>query len=355
MTQFIQLHFLTSYPPANLNRDDMGRPKTARMGGTERLRVSSQSLKRHWRTSALFTRALQGQIGTRTKRIGVEVYDALLAKGITERNAKKIAESIASQFGKVSKKSSPETEQLVHISPYERQATADLTEVLAQENREPTVEELNLLSNERMAVDIALFGRMLADTPRYNVEAACQVAHALSLHSVIIEDDYFTAIDDLHDYEQDAGSAHIGEAGFAAAVFYQYICINKDLLLDNLNGNEVLSNAAIRAFTEAALTVAPAGKQNSFASRAIASFVLAEKGAQQPRSLSVAYLEAINHDMLNNGIDALVAQANNFDAVYGDCADERVVCNAYNHQAIELNNLKKTDNTLRALLDFLEA
>ena len=54
MTQFIQLHLLTSYPPSNLNRDDLGRPKSAQIGGVGRLRVSSQSLKRAWRTSEVF-------------------------------------------------------------------------------------------------------------------------------------------------------------------------------------------------------------------------------------------------------------------------------------------------------------
>ena len=78
MTQFIQLHVLTSYPPSNLNRDDMGRPKTARMGNAERLRISSQSLKRHWRVSDVFEEALAGHIGTRTKRIGTQVKKSCL-------------------------------------------------------------------------------------------------------------------------------------------------------------------------------------------------------------------------------------------------------------------------------------
>lgn len=78
MSQFIQLHVLTSYPPSNLNRDDMGRPKTAVMGGVNRLRVSSQSLKRAWRTSDVFAEALGGEWkGTRTKRMGREAYQLL--------------------------------------------------------------------------------------------------------------------------------------------------------------------------------------------------------------------------------------------------------------------------------------
>jgi len=107
------------------------------------------------------------------------------------------------------------------------------------------------------AVDIAMFGRMLASSPAFNVEAACQVAHAISVHPVVIEDDYFTAVDDLNNGMEDMGAAHIGETRFAAGLFYSYICINRELLIQNLDGNEDLANKAIRALTEAAVKVAP--------------------------------------------------------------------------------------------------
>src|SRR5690554_3110258 len=174
-----------------------------------------------------------------------------------------------------------------------------------------------------------MFGRMLASSPAFNVEAACQVAHAISVHSVVVEDDYFIAVDDLNDGKTDSGSSHIGESGFAAALFYSYICINKSQLIENLDGNEELANNAIKALVEAAVKVSPTGKQNSFASRAYASFVLAEKGTQQPRSLSVAFLKPIvDEDQATAAIAALQLQADNFDKVYGACADERHAINA---------------------------
>jgi CRISPR system Cascade subunit CasC len=328
MSQFIQLHLLTSYAPANLNRDDLGRPKTAKMGGFERLRVSSQSLKRNWRVSELFEEAMSGKIGTRTKRFGEEIFTALIAKDVKEKLAKEWAIAIAGVFGK-NKKDSLDIEQLAHISPAERDAALTLVAILAEQNRAPTNAELSLLKNEHTAVDIALFGRMLASSPAFNVEAACQVAHAISVHSVVVEDDYFTAVDDLNDGKTDAGSAHIGESGFAAALFYSYICIDKTQLIENLDGNEELANAAIRALIEAAVKVSPTGKQNSFASRAYASFALAEKGEQQPRQLSVAFLKPINDaDQYGAAIAALTNQVTNFDKVYGKCADTRCQFNA---------------------------
>ena len=328
MSQFIQLHTLTSYAPSNLNRDDLGRPKTAKMGGFERLRVSSQSQKRHWRTSDLFEQAMAGKLGIRTKRFGQTVFDALIALNVKEKNAIKWAGLIAGQFGKL-KKDRLDIEQLAHISPVEKDLALSLVAVIAQEDRDPTADELKTLKSQQTAVDIALFGRMLASAPEFNVDAACQVAHAISVHQVTIEDDYFTAVDDLNDGKTDSGSAHIGEAGFASALFYNYICINKTLLIENLSGDEALANAAIAALTEAAVKVSPTGKQNSFASRAYASYVMAEKGQQQPRSLSVAFLKPINdQDMATAAIDAISKQAANFDKVYGACAESRYEVNA---------------------------
>ena len=168
MTQFIQLHFLTSYPPANLNRDDLGNPKTARLGGVERLRVSSQSLKRAWRTSETFQQELAGSIGTRTKRLGVEVFEALKAKGVAEKKAKDWAEEIAKEYGALKKDVPLEIEQLVHVAPEERKTLDDLVSKLAEEKRGPSKEELASLLHDHTAVDIAMFGRMLASKTEFN-------------------------------------------------------------------------------------------------------------------------------------------------------------------------------------------
>ena len=330
MSQFIQLHILTSYAPSNLNRDDLGRPKTAKMGGFDRLRVSSQSLKRNWRCSEVFESSLADNIGKRTKRFGQQVFDLMIKKGASEKNAKVWAADIAGVFGKI-KKDSLEIEQLAHISPEEQTAAFELAAILVEEGRPAKDEEKALLRQNQSAVDIALFGRMLASSPRFNVEAACQVAHALSVHSIVVEDDYFTAVDDLNDGKEDSGSSHIGESGFAAALFYNYIGINKSQLIENLDGNEALANKAIQALTEAAVKVSPKGKQNSFASRAYASYVLAEKGEYQPRSLSAAFLKPIaGGDQAVDAIKALNKQAENFDKVYGECAETRYAIDAVN-------------------------
>lgn len=335
MSRFIQLHLLTSYPPANLNRDDLGRPKTAMMGGEPRLRVSSQSLKRAWRTSDVFANSLKGHVGTRTKEMGIEIFKQLREKGIAKKDALDWSKAIAEQFGKLKKADKNnetqelEIEQLAHFSPEEERAINALVSVLADRKIKPEVEELELLRKQHTAADIALFGRMLAAKPLYNTEAAAQVAHAISVHSVIVEDDFFTAVDDLNNGEDDAGAAHLGETEFAAGLFYLYLCIDKALLTQNLSGNAELANKTLAALIESAATVSPNGKQNSFGSRARASYILCETGNQQPRSLSVAFLKPVRSgDMLEAAIRQLNQAAQNMDEVYGACADKRSSMNA---------------------------
>ncbi len=346
MSRFVQLHLLTSYPPANLNRDDLGRPKTAVMGGETRLRISSQSLKRAWRTSDLFKAALDGHLGTRTKNLGEEIRQTLLEKGVSEKRALEWARAIAGRFGAL-KKESAEIEQLAHFSPEERAAIDGLVNTLAERGSEPTAAELELLRERHSAVDIALFGRMLAATPRYNTEAAAQVAHALSVHQVTVEDDFFTAVDDLNQGLDDVGAGHMGETEFAAGLFYLYLCIDCELLQENLGDQTPLTAKALAALVEAAATVAPTGKQNSFASRARASYLLAEKGDQQPRSLSVAFLKPIagsGEGMLANAIVALERTRANMDEVYGPCADG--VC---------VMDTTQPAGSLRQVIDFVTA
>jgi CRISPR system Cascade subunit CasC len=351
MGRFVQLHLLTSYPPANLNRDDLGRPKTAKMGGAERLRVSSQSLKRAWRTSEVFESAVKGHIGTRTKEKGVQIYQSLRAKDVTEKKALDWAKSIAAVFGKsksLSKKEEAELkaaetpeekkealkmkpleiEQLAHFSPEENTLIDELIAKLAEQGEAPQADDLALLRKKHTGVDIALFGRMLASSPAFNTEAAAQVAHAISVHKVAVEDDFFTAVDDLNNGENDMGAAHMGETEFGAALFYQYICIDKESLKETLS-DDVLTKDAIGGLIEAAATVSPTGKQNSFASRARASYIMCEVGGQQPRSLSVAFLKPVTGThMLNDAIKVLENTKKNMDTVYGQCSDRTTVMNA---------------------------
>jgi CRISPR system Cascade subunit CasC len=334
------------------------------MGGVDRLRISSQCLKRSWRKSDVFQIALDGHIGDRTKRFGRKIYQKLLAGSIGEKDAVAWARMIAGCFGKLEVESLDKAKidknkvlksklekdplmcfdikQLAHISPEEKGAVDDLCSVLISENREPTSDELKLLRHCETAADIALFGRMLADDVAYNMDASCQVSHAISVHPVAIEDDYFTAVDDLNNQEEDRGSAHIGEAGFASALFYIYVCIDTELLLQNLGSNEELAKKTIASLLEAAATVAPSGKQNSFASRAYASYIMVEKGNRQPRSLSVAFLKPITgEDFGTDAYKALERTCKRIDDVYEITDVQRKTLNALTGEGCKLSELIK--------------
>lgn len=325
MSRFVQFHFLTSYAPSNLNRDDLGRPKSAMFGGTLRLRVSSQSLKRAWRTSDTFAHELEGHIGKRTKDFGNLVFEEL-KKGFDPKKADAIAKKIAEQFGKLKGKGDEDTlrqtETLVHVTPGELASLKKLASAVTKEKREPTPEELDhLIAQARGAADIALFGRMLAAKPEFNVEAAAQVAHALSVHKVAIEEDYFTAVDDLNEAKDETGAGHVGTQEFAAAVLYHYVCVDRELLAENLGKDQTLVHKTLEALLHACLTVAPGGKQASFGSRALASYALVEKGDFQPRSLAVAFLEPVKGErVLADAIGKLGETKDNFDKVYGSAA-----------------------------------
>lgn len=298
MTDFLQLHFLTFYPPSNLNRDDLGRPKSAIIGGSTRLRISSQALKRTWRTSEVFKTTLDGHLASRTQRIGEVIHEHLLGAQVAPEKAVKITREIIAVFGKPKSEADKAplfTEQLAFISSEERAAALELADrMVADAKFDPKKQAGEILRRTDTAADLAMFGRMLADKPDYNREAAVQVAHAVTTHKTMIEDDYYTAVDDLKKPSEDAGAGFLGEAGFGAGVFYLYACINRDLLKQNLGGDDALAGIACAALVEAAATVAPSGKQASFASRARASYILAERGTDQPRSLTAAFLRPVD-------------------------------------------------------------
>ncbi|KAF0119379.1 MAG: CRISPR-associated protein [Rhodospirillaceae bacterium] len=340
MTTFYQLHLLTSYPPANLNRDDSGQPKSAMMGGALRARVSSQSLKRAWRTSEPFETALKGHVGKRTKRFAEVVKDKMIAAGKDEKTADEAASKVAGAFAKTDKEKPVHTGQLVHLAPSELAAVEALAARLAAGEKIDIAAE-SLLGGGESAADIAMFGRMLADNPGHSVEAAVQVAHAITTHRVSIEDDYFTAVDDL----EPRGAGHIGEQEFVAGLFYLYLCVDFDLLTSNLGGDEALARTVMKALADAAVKVGPKGKQASFASRAYASYALAEKGAQQPRSLSVAFLKPVTgDDFLDQSTKALESARGQMNAAYGACSDAEYKMNAVDGEG-----------TLEGLLAFLGA
>ena len=110
------------------------------------------------------------------------------------------------------------------------------------------------------ALDIALFGRMVAKAADMNVEAAASFSHAISTHKVSNEVEFFTALDDLSGEE--TGSAHMGSLEFNSATYYRYISLDLGQLTQTLGDNADLS-AAIKAFTQALFVAVPSARQTT--------------------------------------------------------------------------------------------
>lgn len=331
MSRFVQLHILTTYPPSNPNRDDLGRPKTARFGDEMRMRISSQAIKRAIRTTPVFVEALTGAIGERTQRLGEKVAEYAAGKGADAARATEIGRHIGEAFGKLKgekDKNPARIEQLAFISPEEKAFAFELADRLLAGEALPKDKDLAKIALRRAdgAADIAMFGRMLADNPDFNRDAAVQVAHAITTNKVEVENDYYTAVDDLKTPSEDAGAGFIGEAGFGAGVFYLYICIDRALLLENLAGDRELAARAIEALVRAAAVSSPSGKRNSFANHVRAEYILAERGDGQPRTLANAFVDPVRQgDQMLLSSKKLSGQRQNFAKVYGKDWDAEMV------------------------------
>lgn len=308
MTRYIEYHLIQSFAPSNLNRDDTGAPKDAMFGGHRRARISSQCLKRAIRLYMKNHPFIEPQfLAVRTRklvpRLAQELRDldagdgerrvskalgvlglAVTAEVNTEyllflgnEEVRRLAQAIRERWEELGKivdvddAKSTRAQDRASKKQKGKKAAGD-EEVGLGELKEALRKALIPLLDGGKAVDIALFGRMLADCPELNKEAACQVAHAVSVHRVEREFDYYTAVDDLARGEE-TGAGMIGTIEFNAATYYRYAVIDWETLVQNLDSDQALAETAIAGFTDAIVRAIPTGKQNSFAAHNLPSFV----------------------------------------------------------------------------------
>ena len=280
MNMFIELHLLQSFAPANLNRDDTGSPKDAIFGGHRRARISSQAFKAAIRREPVFAEKTAVPVGQRTKRMAGEITERLEKKGRDTEGAMKVAAAFAKAYaGKMDGKQQAKTSILIYLSDTEFSWMAQqldqnwdvaLREVTEEKPKEKVIDDLvkqliRQTEKRTSAPDIALFGRMLAAKPETNIDAACQVAHALSTHSVRMEMDYYTAMDHLKP-DDTAGADMVGFTSFNSACYYRYLRIDWRQLVENLKDID-LARRTVEGFLRSAMTAIPTGKQNAFAAQ----------------------------------------------------------------------------------------
>jgi CRISPR system Cascade subunit CasC len=295
----VDIHILQTVPPSNINRDDTGSPKTAVFGGTTRARVSSQAWKRATR-QAFEGRVDTADLGVRTKRVVELVAENIVARRPDLADtAQSLAETALKAAGialtapktkKGDDVQAPESGYLLFLSRHQ----VDKLAALAIDADGGSIEkkDAKAAADSSHSVDVALFGRMVADSPDMNVDAAAQVAHALSVHAVETEFDYFTAVDDLKAGAEETGAGMIGTVEFNSSTLYRYATVNVNGLENNL-GDATATVRAVQEFVRAFVTSMPTGKQNTFANRTLPEAVVVQVRDSQPINLVGAFETAV--------------------------------------------------------------
>ncbi|HRQ71639.1 MAG TPA: type I-E CRISPR-associated protein Cas7/Cse4/CasC [Phycisphaerales bacterium] len=287
----IEIHIIQNHSPANLNRDDLGAPKTCLFGGVTRARISSQCLKRSIRRSPEFAAALKGDGGVRTRRLVDEIAMAAAAGGNASDNHRKSIKKVFEDGGVGFKDEI--TSDILFFLP--KSAINDMGKAVEEKRENLGTEFAKIIGEFVKTPDIALCGRMtefdakgpFADLKgKFTVEAALSAAHAISTHAVVNEVDYFTAADDIPG--PDAGAGHVNEAIFNSACFYKHFSIDWEQLLKNLGGDAELAATTVECFLKGAAKANPSGKQHAYAAFNPPDGILVEVKTDSPTPISYA-------------------------------------------------------------------
>lgn len=364
MARFLQIHTLTSYPGSLLNRDDVGFAKRLPFGGADRVRISSQCLKRHWRTVdselSLASIKMDGDtvpVSVRSRRtFERHVYEPLVADGVPAEIAKAVtAALIESVLGESKRKKAtkaaetasdddddlktsqvtvigrPEVRYLLDLA---RKASASATDVEDAKRRWKDLVRGDLAKNlsalrHGAGVDAAMFGRMVTGDVLSRSDAAVHVAHAFTVHKGFFETDYFSAVDDLNP-EGETGSGHINTAELTTGLYYGYVVVDLPLLVSNLEGcprsawleaDRSLAAEVVRRLIHLIATVSPGAKLGSTAPHARALFVLLERGDSLPRTLANAFIKPVparsEGGLVEEAVASLARHLAQLDGMYG--------------------------------------
>ncbi len=251
----VELHLLQSFPPSCINRDGNNSPKDCIFGGVRRARISSQCLKRATRQAESFAETMGEAIASRSKQMrDKKLIPYLLEKGLSQEEAEAAADAFRKELAKDDKKAN-----LTSVGLYfgDQELFALLDAHRAGDSKWKS-------EATKLSADVALFGRMLAEATDLNVDAAAQVAHAISTHRLAQDFDYWTAADDLKGGDEDAGAGMLGTSEFNASIFYRYSAVSVNILTSNLKETE-LAEKAIEAFLVASFDAIPTGKLNGHA------------------------------------------------------------------------------------------
>lgn len=358
MPRFLQIHTLTSYPGSLLNRDDVGFAKRLPFGGADRVRISSQCLKRHWRTAdtecSLGGIQVGGQgvpLSVRSRRtferfvcqplidegvdpevakaVTSDLIETLLPKGKGRQATAEESDATETQTSQVTVIGRPEVHYLLGLA---RQATKGAGDAKAARQQWKDIDKGDLKKNLQAlahgaGLDAALFGRMVTGDILARCDAAVHVAHAFTVHAGFFETDYFSAVDDLNPAGE-TGSGHINTSELTSGLYYGYVVVDVPLLVSNIEGcprsqwkgaDLALAAEVVRRLVHLVATVSPGAKLGATAPYSHALLVLLEHGDAQPRTLANAFLEPVNTSgsLLREAQTRLADHLKAFDSMYG--------------------------------------
>ena len=299
---FLDIHAIQTLPPSNINRDDTGSPKTAQYGGVRRSRVSSQSWKKAMR-NFFNINSEKSDVGIRTKEIVQYVADKIIEidHSIDVEAALKKSDDIINKAG-------------VKTKDFKAKALFFLSDTQARQLAQAAIDnisdkkQLQKLIKSGPAVDIALFGRMVADDPSLNEDASSQVAHAISTHTVQTEFDFFTAVDELSP-EDNAGAGMLGTVEYNSSTLYRYANVAIHELLVQLGEKKSVVNS-LKLFVEAFANSMPTGKVNTFANQTLPQALVLSLRTDRPVNLVSAFEEPVKSSdgYVSKSIDKLAKE-----------------------------------------------
>lgn len=340
---FLDVHAIQTLPPSNINRDDTGSPKTAQYGGIRRARVSSQSWKRAIR-EYFYENSAQENVGIRSLNVVEYVADKImkLDSSIGREESLKMADKIFN-------------DAKVKTKDYKAKALFFLGESQANKLAEAAVggvsnkDTIQEIFKSNPAIDIALFGRMVADDPYLNEDASCQVAHSISTHGIQTEFDFFTAVDDLAP-EDNAGAGMLGTVEFNSSTMYRYANVAVHELLKQLDSKEATINT-LKTFVEAFANSLPTGKVNTFANQTLPQFIMVNLRVDRPVSLVSAFEEPVksSEGFVDKSIEKLVQETERVEKFV-----EKPICTiVLNTRDMDLNKEFINSDNMRNLLNRL--
>ena len=363
---FIEIHAIQNFAPANLNRDDTGSPKDCEFGGHRRARVSSQCWKRAVREICGQEELIpETHRAVRTKKLVSKLAEMLidLDNKRTPEQATLVGAAAVEALGvgfDTKSKEVKKTSVLLFLGNDQIGALAKLChehweQLLSKSTEKKGVLSKDLISSLRAALqgsraaDLALFGRMIAEDPAQNVDAACQVAHALSTHRVAPEFDYYTAVDDLG-RDDETGAGMLGTQEFNSACFYRYANIDLKQLEHNLQADRELALSGAQAFLESFIMAIPKAKQNSTAAQNLPSFIMIvvrEKGLVSLANAFARPVDGRDKGLMVNSVEALARYWGQVSKMYGPNGIRSAMYATMDNIAIDdldKNTAKKVNN-----------